>query len=99
MTAEIVPELHTNMPEDVAFTKVQDDIKDAREFNYDFLLVISKFSIPNAEVKGYTRKNRLYYRWEDAVFERDAEITFEYLSQFKEVGDDGTKSYITGQCA
>lgn len=100
MPADIVPTLHTQLPEDLAFTRKQDDIKNPREFNYDYLLVLSKFSVPNACIAANPdRKERLHYRWEDDVFERDAEVSFCYQSTFKEMAEDGTKSYIQGTCA
>ena len=56
--------------------------------------------MPNAAIAtNPERKERLYYRWEDGVFERDAEVSFCFQTTFKEVADDGTKSYIQGTCA
>ena len=46
LPAEIVPCLHTELPEDLAFTKEQDDIENPKEFDYDYLLVLSRYTIP-----------------------------------------------------
>jgi hypothetical protein len=89
------------------FTKKQDDITDPKEFNYDYLLVLSKFTIPN-ELVGKSldsssfipkRQDRLYYRWEDDIFESAADHSFCYQGTFKEVDDEGNKSYIQGPCS
>lgn len=42
LPSEIVPSLHTELPGDLDFTKEQDDITDLKEFDYQYLLVISK---------------------------------------------------------
>jgi protein BCP1 len=42
-----VPNMHAQLPDDLSFTKEQDDIEDPKEFNYDYLLVLSKFTVPN----------------------------------------------------
>jgi hypothetical protein len=41
-----------SIPEDIKFTKKQDDIEDPREFDYDYLLAISRFTIPNDPSKS-----------------------------------------------
>jgi len=46
LPASIVPSLHTELPDDLAFTKEQEDIEDPKEFNYTYLLVMSRFTIP-----------------------------------------------------
>jgi hypothetical protein len=79
-----VPHLHTQLPEDLAFTKEQDDIKDKKEFDYDYLLVMNKFTVDNELVSKAknqqtfvpTRDSRLYYRWEDDILESAAKISF-----------------------
>ncbi len=43
----VVPQLHEGLPEDIKFTKKQDDVEDPREFDYQYLLVISRYSIEN----------------------------------------------------
>jgi len=99
MPANVVPKLHSELPLDLAFTKEQDDITDPKEFDYDYLLVLTKFTVPNESVvkdQAPKRDDRLYYRWEDDVFEAKASVSFFYQRTFKEVGDDGTKSYIQG---
>ena len=46
LPAQIVPSMHTELPEDIAFTKEQDDIENPKEFDYSYLLVLSRFTIP-----------------------------------------------------
>lgn len=101
MPPDVVPQLHEQLPADLDFTKEQDDIDDPKEFDYDYLLALSKFTVPNELVnKGQHKKeDRRYYHWEDQVFEKHSEICFHYLSTFKEVADDGSKSFIQGACA
>jgi len=43
----LVPQLHETLPDDIKFTKKQDDIEDPREFDYQYILVISRYSIEN----------------------------------------------------
>jgi hypothetical protein len=43
----LVPQLHEALPDDIKFTKKQDDVEDPREFDYQYLLVISRYSIEN----------------------------------------------------
>lgn len=38
----LVPQLHGQLPEDIKFTKKQDDIKDPKEFDYEYILAISR---------------------------------------------------------
>lgn len=45
----LVPQLHEALPEDLRFTKKQDDIEDPKEFDYQYLLVISRYSIENVK--------------------------------------------------
>lgn len=67
----VVPDLHASMEADLEFTKEQDDIADPKEFNYEYLLAISRFAVPSEKVKGgkANRKERLYFKWEDDRFE------------------------------
>lgn len=44
LPADIVPSLHTELPDDLEFTRAQDDIEDPKEFNYKYLLVLSRFT-------------------------------------------------------
>mmetsp|Transcript_16083 Transcript_16083/g.11323 ORF Transcript_16083/g.11323 Transcript_16083/m.11323 type:complete len:136 (-) Transcript_16083:332-739(-) len=44
---DVVPSLHKEIPEDLNFTKEQDDIDDPKEFEYDYLLVLSKYATKN----------------------------------------------------
>ena len=72
----------------------QDDIKDPKEFKYDYILFISKFAVENEKVKNFTRNDRLYFRWEDDVFEKQAAHSFWFQSSFKEVKEDGSRSFV-----
>ena len=97
MPPDVAPDLHTQLPEDIKFTKEQDDIKDVKEFNYDYLLVQSKFTVDNQTAKTKPKRDEwIYYRWEDSLFEPKAEISFNFQSSFKNVADDGKKSYVQG---
>lgn len=87
----LVPQLHESLPEDLRFTKRQDDIEDPKEFDYQYLLVISRYSIENAKSKkqqgvgankrmrmaaaaGSGTEEKLYYKAEDELFLRSAEV-------------------------
>lgn len=100
MPPTIVPDLHGQLPDDLEFTKEQDDIEEPAEFDYDYLLVLTKFTIPNEIVDSIKKgkqaavEHRLYYRWEDQVFEPHAAISFNFLSTFKEVSKEGKKSWV-----
>ena len=89
----------------MAFTKEQDDIKEPKEFDYDYLLVLTKYTVPNELMvsikpgKEPKRDDRIFYRWEDSVFEPRALISFSYQTTFKQSEKDGTHSWITGACA
>lgn len=97
----LVPQLHESLPEDLKFTKKQDDIEDPREFDYQYLLVISKYTVENKK-KGATEnkqqkiEEKLYYRAEDELFLRSAEMQFSFKTVFRETMQDGTKMNITG---
>jgi hypothetical protein len=63
-------------------------------------LVISKFAVSTENVQPkIDRKHRLYFRWEDEVFEKEALLSFEYQTSFKETAEDGVKSWIQGMGA
>jgi len=47
MPPDTIPPLHTQLPEDLKFTKEQDDVIDKKEFDYEYLIVISKFTVDN----------------------------------------------------
>lgn len=96
MPFEIAPNLHQQLPEDLDFTMQQDDIADPKEFKYDYLLFISKFAVENDKVSTFTRNDRLYFRWEDDVFEKQAVHSFWFQSSFKEVKEDGSRSFVQG---
>ena len=84
MPPQIVPDLHAQLPEDLEFTKEQDDIDDEAEFDYDYLLVLTKFTVPNEIIDGIktgkqaAAEHRLYYRWEDQVFEPQSVLSFNF---------------------
>ena len=42
MPSQVIPALHSELPEDLRFTKKCEEIKDPKEFDYAYLLVISK---------------------------------------------------------
>ena len=73
LPVDVVPNMHTELPEDLEFTKVQPDIKDPKEFNYSHLLVLSKFTTPriSAAAKGKEKlassnfADKAFYKWED----------------------------------
>ena len=69
-------------------------MKDPKEFNYDYLLVISKFTVPNTVADQTQKEDRIFYRWEDDIFQKNAIVDFSYLSTFKEVNDDNEKNWI-----
>lgn len=89
MPTQVVPELHSQLPDDLAFTKEQDDIKEPKEFDYDYLLVLTKYTVPNELIstikpgKEPKRDDRIFYRWEDSVFEPRAVASFSYMTTFK----------------
>ena len=100
---ELVPQLHGSLPEDLKFTKKQDDIEDPREFDYSYLLVISKYAIENPKKNkgGQVEKKqkgdeKLYYKPEDEIFSKHAEVNFAFKAVFRETMEDGTKKTITG---
>ena len=45
------------------------------------------------------KEDRIYYRWEDEVFTRAAEIEFEYLTTFKDISETGTSRIYRGHAA
>ena len=97
MPPEIAPKLHQQLPDDIDFTKKQDAIKEPKEFDYDYLLIMTKFTVPNEQVQqqgAHKPENRLFYHWEDQVLEKAADHSFHYLSTFKEVAEDGTSSFV-----
>ena len=63
---------------------------------------MSKFTVPNELVaaakdqKSFVpkRQDRLYYRWEDDILESVAEVSFCFQSTFKEIDEEGNKSFI-----
>jgi hypothetical protein len=57
MPVLLVPQLHQSLPEDLKFTKKQDDIENPKEFDYEYLLVISRYTIEN-ERKGQSQDKR-----------------------------------------
>ncbi|TNV78286.1 hypothetical protein FGO68_gene12590 [Halteria grandinella] len=108
----LVPQLHESLPEDLRFTKRQDDIEDPKEFDYQYLLVISRYSIENARSKRQqaaqatnkrmrlatpsSTEEKLYYKAEDELFLRSAESHFSFKTIFRETMEDGTKKVIVG---
>ena len=70
--------MHTELPEDLAFTKEQDDIKDPKEFTYEYLLVLSRYTIP------VDKEEKLFYKWEDSLLWPASEISFKMYNSFME---------------
>lgn len=50
LPVNIVPTMHTELPLDLDFTKLQKDVKDPKEFDYQYLLVMSRFTTPTKGV-------------------------------------------------
>ena len=93
LPAQIVPSMHTELPEDLSFTKEQDDIKDIQEFNYDYLLVLSRFTVP---VKSRGMDDKLFYKWEDNILWPASEVSFTFKGTFRYLDAEGNKQSYTG---
>lgn len=103
---QLVPQLHEGLPEDIKFTKAQDDIEDPREFDYQYLLVISRYSIENQrraaaaaaalDPKKQKLEEKLFYKAEDELFLRTCESSFSFKTIYRETMDDGTKKIVIG---
>ena len=98
---EVVPSMHTELPADLEFTKVQEEITDPKEFNYSHLLVLSKFTIPqgSGEKAGKDMQDlpdKAFYKWEDQVLWPESDVSFTYMSTFRYVDDDGKKQTYQG---
>ena len=98
LPAEIVPCLHTELPEDLAFTKEQDDIENPKEFDYDYLLVLSRYTIPVKQSDGdpAATSEKLYYKWEDTVLWPASDISFTFKATFRQLDAEGNKVSVTG---
>ena len=101
LPAVIVPGLHTELPEDLAFTREQDDIEDPKEFNYGYLLVLSRFTVPvkqlNAVDAGASKgEEKLFYKWEDNLLWQASDVSFTFKATFTTLDDDGNKQTYTG---
>jgi hypothetical protein len=103
----LVPQLHQALPEDIKFTKKQDDVEDPREFDYHYLLVISRYTIENPKKaatsdaplkrqKTSSAEERLFYKAEDELFLRSADLAFSFKTIFRETMQDGSKKSIVG---
>jgi hypothetical protein len=95
----LVPELHQSLPEDIRFTKKQDDIEDPKEFDYHYLLVISRYSVENESRMGQKKQKvqeKLYYKSEDDLFSKNAEVSFSFKTIFRETTEEGKKINIIG---
>ena len=67
LPTDLVPNLHTDLPADLEFTRGCEEIKDPKEFNYDYIIIISKFTVPNSKNKAGVQKldsatERRYYK-------------------------------------
>ena len=76
----------------MAFTKRADDIKDPREFDYHYLLVISKFTVPT----GQQQQERCYYHFEDSLLLPEAECSFSFITTFRSTDEEGNKVSLKG---
>jgi len=83
LPAQIVPCLHTELPDDLAFTKEQDDIENPKEFDYTYLLVLSRYTVPVKQAKEAAPTEKLYYKWEDCVLLPASEISFTFKATFR----------------
>eukprot|EP00347_Sterkiella_histriomuscorum_P017446 403349340 len=103
---EVAPQLHSSIPEDIKFTKKQDDIEDPREFDYEYLLAITRYTVDNMDLKKNknqtqqeqpkTGNTKMFYKPEDELFSRHAEVQFSYKTTFRETMQDGTKKNVVG---
>ena len=99
LPAIIVPSMHTELPEDLAFTKKQDDIEDPKEFDYIYLLVLSRYTVPvkvSREAEGEAVEERLFYKWEDGVLLPASDVSFTFKASFIEIDDEGKKKCYAG---
>ena len=96
LPAQVVPNLHTELPEDLAFTKQQDDIEDPKEFNYNYLLVLSRFTVPVTGGGDNETKEKLFYKWEDALLWKVADVSFTFKASFSYLDAEGNKLRSTG---
>ena len=97
----LIPQLHESIPEDIKFTKKQDDVEDPREFDYQYLMVISRYAVENSRKSATDQKRqkideKIYYKAEDELFLRSAELSFSFKTIFRETMQDGTKKSIIG---
>ena len=97
LPAMIVPNLHTELPEDLNFTKEQDDISDPKEFDYQYLLVLSRYTVPVTEKEqAVVKQEKLYYKWEDQVFLPVSDVSYSFKATFFEVDEEGNRKSYTG---
>ena len=91
LPANIVPSMHTELPDDIAFTKEQDDIEDPKEFNYTYLLVLSRYTVAVKQAAGVKTPEKLFYKWEDSVLWPASEVSFTFKASFSYLDDEGKK--------
>ena len=92
LPSDIVPAMHTELPADLAFTKEQDDIEDPKEFDYDFLVVLSRYTVPvEGQGEDAAQSEKLFYKWEDSVLWPAADVSFTFKATFRTVDDEGNK--------
>lgn len=84
---QIIPDMHAQLPEDIAFTKVQDDIKDPSEFDFDYVLILTRFTKEGSS-------ERKYYKFEDEVLLTKAIFEYEWKTVVKDDQEEraGTES-------
>jgi hypothetical protein len=61
------------------------------------LLVITRFTTANKKNKNKKEiGERLYYKFEDELFSKHADVSFSFKTTFREVDEDGNKISIVG---
>jgi hypothetical protein len=90
---DVVPHMHSEFPEDLQWTKQQDDISDPKEFDYQYVLVITRYTVPTKRAQD---NEKYFYHCEDKFLWAKAEHSFSFLTTFRYVDDDGNKQSVSG---
>jgi len=78
LPVKLIPTLLKSIPDDIEFTKKQDDIKDPSEYDFDYFLGISKWS-----------PNDLFFKAEEEKFVAGSTVSFKFTYKTRE----GTEQY------